>query len=69
MADAETLLFKPEQGALVLGIGRSKIFELMATGEIPSVRIGRSRRISRQALEDYVARLCTSQTGDGRPAA
>lgn len=51
------LLYKPEQAAERLGIGRSKVFELMHRGDIGSVRIGRSRRISRAALEQYVARL------------
>lgn len=53
----ETLLYKPEAAAELLAIGRSKLFELIAHGEIETVSIGRSRRIPAQALEDYVARL------------
>ncbi len=53
------LLHKPESAAAVLGIGRSKLFELIAAGEIETVQIGRSRRIPAQALEDYVQRLRT----------
>ncbi len=55
------LLHKPEYAAAaaVLGIGRSKLFELIAAGEIETVQIGRSRRIPAQALEDYVQRLRT----------
>jgi excisionase family DNA binding protein len=30
----------------ILGIGKTKAYELVATGEIPSVRIGRSIRVS-----------------------
>ncbi len=44
------LLHKPESAAAVLGIGRSKLFELIAAGEIETVQIGRSRRIPAQAL-------------------
>ncbi len=51
------LLHKPEAAADLLDIGRSKIFELMQSGEIPSVRIGRSRRISHDSLVAYVARI------------
>lgn len=51
------LLYRPEAAAAVLGIGRSKLFELMGTGKIESVSIGRARRIPAEALEDYVARL------------
>ncbi|MCW2608730.1 MAG: helix-turn-helix protein [Frankiales bacterium] len=53
----ESLLYKPEAAAAALGIGRSKFFELISTGQIETVQIGRSRRIPAQALEDYVARL------------
>ena len=52
-----SLLLRPEEAADVLAIGRSKLYELMATGQLDSVRIGRSRRVSRQALAAYVARL------------
>jgi excisionase family DNA binding protein len=51
------LLYKPEQAAAALGVGRSTVFELIADGSLPSVKIGRSRRVPRTALEAYVARL------------
>ncbi|WP_232807334.1 excisionase family DNA-binding protein [Geodermatophilus chilensis] len=54
------LLYRPEAAAEVLGIGRSKMFELIAAGQIETVRIGRARRVPAQALEDYVARLRAS---------
>jgi excisionase family DNA binding protein len=57
MGAVEQLLYKPEDGAAKLGISRSKFFELIASGEIETVQIGRSRRVPAQALEDYVARL------------
>jgi excisionase family DNA binding protein len=38
----------------ILGIGSTKGYSLVATGEIPSVRIGRSIRISRQELERWL---------------
>ena len=56
------LLYKPESAAEHLGIGRSKLFELIAAHEIETVQIGRSRRVPAQALEDYVARLRQQQT-------
>jgi excisionase family DNA binding protein len=57
----ESLLYKPEAAASALGIGRSKLFELIAAGEIETVQIGRSRRVPAQALEEYVARLRQQQ--------
>lgn len=37
-----------------LGLGRTKIYELIASGELPVVRIGRAVRISSSALEKWV---------------
>ncbi len=56
-SESAPLLYKPESAAEALGIGRSKLFELIAEGKIETVQIGRSRRVPVQALEDFVARL------------
>jgi excisionase family DNA binding protein len=53
----ERLLFRPEEAAQRLGIGRTKVYELMARGELRSVKIGAARRISATALADFVAGL------------
>jgi excisionase family DNA binding protein len=53
----DSLLYRPEDAAKALGIGRSKLFELIAAGHIETVQIGRSRRVPREALETYVRRL------------
>jgi excisionase family DNA binding protein len=52
-----TLLLTPEQAAAELQIARRRIFEMIADGTLPSVKIGKSRRISRAALEDYIRTL------------
>lgn len=44
------------EAARHLGISRSKLYELLADGELSSVRIGRTRRITVAALEEFVAR-------------
>ena len=49
-----TILLRAEEVALLLGIGRTKVFEMLAAGELPAVRIGRCVRISRTALEVWV---------------
>ncbi len=53
----ERLLLRPEEAAEVLGIGRSKLYVLLAAGEIESVHIGTCRRIPLEALHGYVDRL------------
>ena len=51
------LLLTVREAADVLGISRTAIYLLLQRGEIPSVKIGRSRRIKRKDIESYVNRL------------
>ena len=53
----ERLPLKPEEAAEVLSIGRSKVDELMGTGELASVWIGTSRRVPTEALVEFVSQL------------
>ena len=39
-----------------LKISRSTLYEFLRSGEIPSVKVGRSCRIPRKALHEYAAR-------------
>jgi excisionase family DNA binding protein len=48
-------LYRIEEAAQVLRIGRSKAYELIRSGELPVVRIGRAVRVPRAALEKWVA--------------
>ena len=41
----------------VLSIGRTKVFTLIASGELKSIRIGSSRRITADALGEFINRL------------
>lgn len=56
----EKLLLTVEETAEVIGIGRTKTFELIAAGVIESVRIGGARRVPTAAVADYVDRLRSS---------
>lgn len=53
----DRLLLTAREAADVLGLGRSKVYELMAQGRLRSVRVDGSRRIPREALEDFVRAL------------
>lgn len=55
--EVERLLLTPLEAARALGISRSKLYELLAAGVIPSVLIGSCRRIPLEDLRDAVARL------------
>ena len=54
---AERLLLRPAEAAKRLGIGRTKVYELMRSGELRSVKIGAARRVSATALAEFVAAL------------
>jgi excisionase family DNA binding protein len=53
----ERLLLTAEEVAEALHVGRTRVYELLATGEIVSVKIGHLRRIPVAAVRDYAARL------------
>ncbi len=50
----QRLLLRIPEVAETLGIGRSKIYELIATGELPTIHVGRAVRISVSTLQKWV---------------
>jgi len=71
---AHQLLYTPDQTADLLRVSRSKVYELLASGVLGSVRIGRARRVTRRQLDAFVEALediarpdGPSQTRDARP--
>ncbi|MBA2550904.1 MAG: helix-turn-helix domain-containing protein [Nocardioidaceae bacterium] len=52
----ETLLVTVEQAAYLLCVNRSTIYDLIGRSMLPSVKIGRRRLVSRQALVDFIDR-------------
>jgi len=40
----------------LLGIGKTKTYELVTTGELPAVRIGRCIRVNRRELDEWLHR-------------
>jgi excisionase family DNA binding protein len=52
-----TMLLPVEETAVQLRIARRRVFEILRDGTLPSVKIGRSRRIRSTDLAAYVAKL------------
>jgi excisionase family DNA binding protein len=50
----------------MLSLSRSKIFELLASGELPVVRIGHATRVAREELEHWVAEQTSGQPRAGQ---
>jgi excisionase family DNA binding protein len=55
------LLLTVDEAAHRLGIGRSHAYVYVLRGELPSVKIGRSRRVPVQALQEFIERLREDQ--------
>lgn len=53
----EALLLKPEEVAECLNVNRSKVYELMRSGALESVRIGARRRVPRTAVNAFIEHL------------
>lgn len=57
----EAVLLKPEEAAEAMRISRSRVYEMLASGQLRSISLGRSRRIPAQAVRDLVERLQVEQ--------
>lgn len=65
----DRLLLSVEEAAERLGIGRSLMYELISSGQVASIRVGRLRRIAPEALSDYIAALHERANDRRGPAA
>ena len=52
-------LFDVKAVGKILSISRSAVYELIRKGELDTVRIGRSRRVTREQLDNFVNGLTT----------
>ena len=52
---SEPLLVRVEEAAQILSLSRSTIYEMLGSGELPSVRRGSARRIPVAALHAWIA--------------
>ena len=68
MNEMERELLRAEEVARVLSVGRSKVFEMFRAGELPVIRLGRSVRVPKRALEAWIE-AHTTGPGTGRLAA
>jgi excisionase family DNA binding protein len=62
----EPLLYTISEAATALRISRTKLYELLDSGDVESIHIGRSRKIPTEALRIYIDNL---RARNNRPAA
>ncbi|MFD6548476.1 helix-turn-helix domain-containing protein [Streptomyces sp. NPDC058398] len=53
----DQILYRPEEAAIVLRIGRSTVYEEMRLGRLQTVRIGRRRLVPPEYIAQYVELL------------
>jgi excisionase family DNA binding protein len=51
---SEVFLIKPIEAAALLSMSKTKIYEAMARGQVPSVRIAGMLRVPRAALQKLI---------------
>ena len=57
-------LLKAEQVAEILNISKAFVYQLIETGELPSIRLGRSVRVHPNVLEEMIQK--SSSNNDRR---
>ena len=58
------ILLTVDEAAQRLGIGRSHAYIFVMRGEIPSIKLRRSRRVPATAVDEFVERLKAEQGSD-----
>lgn len=57
VAPLERRLLKVPEVMAALGLSRWQVYNLIRSGELESVKVGRSRRVPVVALDDFVCQL------------
>ena len=61
-ASTPRVLLSVEEAAEQLSLSRTRLYALIKTGDIASVRVGRLRRVPADALLQFIARLVAEQS-------
>ena len=51
------MLFNAVQIAKIMGVSKSQVYNLMNSGRLGSVSIGRSRRVTNNQMNEFIASL------------
>ncbi|WP_156839840.1 helix-turn-helix domain-containing protein [Novosphingobium aquimarinum] len=55
----EPICVRINDAARMIGVGRTKLYELISTGELETVKIGKSTRVTTASIHDLVKRRCS----------
>ena len=59
----EPLLLRADEAAALLAIGRTKVFEMIASGDLPAIRFGRCVRVPKERLVTWIDEQLKAQLG------
>ncbi|HKU24561.1 MAG TPA: helix-turn-helix domain-containing protein [Candidatus Sulfotelmatobacter sp.] len=52
----EPICVRVNEAARMIGVGRTKLYELIAAGEVKTVKLGKATRITTASLRDLIKR-------------
>ena len=58
-------LYTVEETAESLSIGRTAVYQLLNSGQLVSVHIGRARRVVHSSIEAYIEKLLQNKAEEG----
>jgi len=61
VGDFEPLAVAPKQACRLLGIGNTRLYQLIAANEVESYLDGRARRITMRSIHARIARLLAAE--------
>jgi excisionase family DNA binding protein len=61
------LRFSPRQACLLLGVGNTRLYQLIGAGELEAYHEGRARRITMRSIRERVARLAATTDDEPTP--
>lgn len=53
---SDPICVRVNDAARMIGVGRTKLYELIAAGEVETVKLGKSTRITTASLHDLIRR-------------
>ena len=62
----DALQMHVDQAARLLGYSRTTVYRMIASGELPAIRRGRTTRVPRVALDEWIAERLTAGSDSTR---
>ena len=61
----QRIVYTPAEVQAMLGIKRQTVYDMLHSGELPSIRIGRNYKIPKAMFDEWMAEATGRETHDG----